>query len=153
MAKSISINLDHTFTSGRGEEETVRDALKWLEANMSTEDEDTGETLVPFTPADLVVYAVRRLRALHKDGKRYDAGKLATRYYAPRLDNLSDKVRPPRKLVGAVETIHEVANGDKPKATPKPAAPAKAAPKAAPAKAAPKAALAAKPPTVRKAAK
>lgn len=104
-SKNISISLDHTFESGRGETETVREALTWIAEHMSDE-----EGNVPFTPADLIVYGVRRLRALHKDGKRYGSGKLAARLYSPRLDNLSDKVRPPKKLAAAVETIHEVAS-------------------------------------------
>lgn len=109
MAKTLSIDLNHTFTSGRGESETVKDALHWINANMSTENEETGEETIPFTPADLIVYAVRRLRALHKDGKRYSAGKLATRYYAPRLDNVKDGAKVARKLVQGVTLVHEAA--------------------------------------------
>jgi hypothetical protein len=132
MAKSISISVEHEFVSGRGESETVREALAWLNSHMASEDEETGETTVPFTPGDLIVYAVRRLRALHKDGKRYASGKIASRLYATRLDNVSDKVKVSKKLAGAVETIHEVAaaNGKPaPKKETKKAPAAKPAPK------------------------
>jgi hypothetical protein len=109
MAKTISIDLSHVFTSGRGEEESVKDALRWLADHMSETDEESGEETIPFTPADLIVYAVRRLRALHKDNKRYGSGKLANRYYAPRLDNVKDGTKVARKLAQGVTLVHEAA--------------------------------------------
>lgn len=124
MAKTISIDLSHEFVSGRGESETVKDALAWYASHMADEDGN-----VPMTAGDLLVYAVRRLRALHKDGNRHAAGKLASRFYAPRLDNLSTKVKVPKALAGAVETIHSVGE--------KTSAPVKPARKAAPSKSAP----------------
>lgn len=102
MAKSISISLDHTFTS-KGRATTVAEALAWVEKNTGDTDEETGEETGPaYDPGDLIVYAVNRMRALHKDGKRYRAGKLASRLYAPRLDHVE---RAPRPLVQAVEAI------------------------------------------------
>lgn len=103
MAKHISINLDHAFTS-RGESETVKEALAWVEKHVTSEDEE-GESIPAFTPGDLLVYAVRRLRALHKDAKRYDAGRLASRLYAPRLDNVEHA---PKALTVAVASIDAV---------------------------------------------
>lgn len=106
MAKSISISLAHVYTS-RGEQESVEDALRWLDKNMSSTDEETGEETIAYTPADLIVYAVRRLRALHKDGKRHGAGKLASRFYGPRVDKL-EKV--PAVLARAVEAVDEASD-------------------------------------------
>jgi hypothetical protein len=156
MAKSITIQSSHTFTTGRGETETVEQALAWVEKHMGGEDEDGESTGPSYTPADLIVYAVRRLRALHKDGKRFASGKLAARLYAPRL---AEGMTVPKKLVEAVGSIDEVQEkldeATKPapkKETKKPAA--KPAPKketkpaAKPAKTVPTA----RPPTVRKAA-
>jgi hypothetical protein len=51
-------------------------------------------------------YAVRRKVALHKDAKRHAAGKLASRLYAPRLDNIA---KAPGKLATLVSNVHEVA--------------------------------------------
>ena len=104
MAKSISISTAHGYIS-KGETETVAKALAWVEKHMSDEDEETGETTGPaYTPGDLIVYAVRRLRALHKDGKRHAAGKLARRLYAPRLDNVE---KAPKALAALVTSVHE----------------------------------------------
>jgi hypothetical protein len=120
MAKTITINVEHAFQS-RGDKETVREALAWLEKNMSGEDEETGEEAGPaYEPGDLIVYAVRRLRALHRDGRRHKAGKLAAHLYAPRLDNVQ---RAPKKLAALVETVHEVGEKLAPK---RPAAKGKA---------------------------
>lgn len=94
--KPLTIPLDHTFTSGRGETETVAAALAWLVANMPESD---------YTPGDLIVYAVRRLRALHSDGKRHASGALAERLYKPRLDNVE---KAPRGVVEAVKALGEV---------------------------------------------
>ncbi len=104
MAQKITIDMNHTFVSGRGEEESVKDALAWYRDNF--EDDDGN---VPYEPADLLVYAVRRLRALSKDNARHDAGKLARRFYSPRLDNVKDKARVPRKLAQGATLIHEAA--------------------------------------------
>jgi hypothetical protein len=87
MAKNLSIPTSHTFTTGRGETETVEHALAWLASK--------GYEL---TPGDLLVYAVRRLRALSKDNARIGKGVLASRLYSPRL--VGEKV--PKALVAAV---------------------------------------------------
>jgi hypothetical protein len=154
MPKNIEINPSHKFTSGRGETETVAEALAWVEKHMSGED---GESDGPaYTPGDLIVYAVRRLRALHKDGKRHASGKLATRLYAPRIDALKEGTKVPKLLVEAVANLDTVqaalhpepkapSKGPaKPKPTPKAAKPVKADGKAsarpvAPSKPAPRA--------------
>lgn len=128
MAKTISINTEHVYTS-RGESETVAEALEWVNKHM-TEETEVGER-PSYTPADLIVYAVRRLRALHKDGKRVASGKLASRLYAPRLDLVNtEKVKIPAALKAAVESIDaaEAKLNPEPKPAPKPAK--KAAPKA-----------------------
>jgi outer membrane biosynthesis protein TonB len=95
---------------------TVREALKWIEGH-STEGED-GEVEVPSVEY-LLIYAVRRMVALHKDQKRHDSGKLADRRYAPRVDQLERK---PPKLAALVEGVHSTQE-KKPeaKAAPKPA--------------------------------
>jgi Na+-transporting methylmalonyl-CoA/oxaloacetate decarboxylase gamma subunit len=94
MAK-LSIDTSHVFTSGRGEKETVAQALAWASKHAPE-----------LEPADLIVYAVRRLRALHKDVARVEKGVLASRLYSPRIDML-DKA--PKGLVAAVESIGAVA--------------------------------------------
>jgi hypothetical protein len=102
MAKSITINLDHTYTS-KGRTLSVAEALAWVEKVTSEVDEETGEETGPaYDAGDLIVYAVNRMRALHKDGKRYRSGKLAARLYAPRLDHVEHA---PKPLVQAVEAI------------------------------------------------
>lgn len=151
MSKTITIQTAHQFKSGRGETETVAEALEWIEKHMSTTDEETGEESISYTPADLIVYAVRRLRALHKDNKRHDAGKLATRLYAPRLDMIDpEKASVPKALREAVESIDAVQEKLHP--TPKAEPKAKKEPKAKAAKIA-KAPAKAKAPKVKKAAK
>ena len=146
MAKTISIDPSHVYTS-RGDSMTVREALAWVADNMTDE-----EGAATYSPADLIVYGVRRLMALHKDGKRYGAGKLASRFYAPRLDNLSDKVRAPKPLVTAVAVIHEVAeraHAAAPASKPAPVKTARKAPASKPAPA-PAAPVKTAPPVVRK---
>lgn len=128
MAKTISINTEHVYTS-RGETETVAEALAWVNKYMTEETEDGEGERPSYTPADLIVYAVRRLRALHKDGKRAASGKLASRLYAPRLDLVNtEKVKIPAALKAAVESIDAAEAKLNPEPTPKPAK--KAAPKA-----------------------
>jgi hypothetical protein len=109
MAK-LSIDTSHVFTSGRGETETVAAALAWASKHAPE-----------LEPADLIVYAVRRLRALSKDNARVDSGKLASRLYSPRLDNVT---KVPRALVAAVESIGALAERLHPEPAPvaKPAA-------------------------------
>lgn len=101
MAKSITINTGHEYKG-----ETVAEALAWVEKNTGGEDEEGNDTGPAYSPADLIIYGVRRLRALHKDGKRHASGKLASTLYAPRLDALTKDA--PRKLATLVETIHQV---------------------------------------------
>jgi hypothetical protein len=102
MPKTITISLDHTYTS-KGRTMTVAEALAWVEKTTSEVDEETGEETGPaYEPGDLICYAVNRMRALHKDGKRYRSGKLATHLYAPRLENVE---KAPKPLVQAVEVI------------------------------------------------
>lgn len=61
------------------------------------------------TPATVLAaldYAARRKMALAKDRTRYEKGKLATRLYRPRVENV-EKV--PKPLAQAVETIERAA--------------------------------------------
>jgi hypothetical protein len=102
MPKSISISLDHAYTS-QGRTMTVGEALVWVIKNTNESDEEAGEEGgSAYDPGDLIVYAVNRMRALHKDGKRFRSGKLASRLYAPRLSKVEHA---PRPLVQAVEAI------------------------------------------------
>ncbi len=112
--KTIIIDPKHIFTSGRGESESVADALKWYEENMASEE---GGAL--YSPADLIVYAVRRLRALHKDQARCARGKLASRLYSPRLDPVKDE-NIPKALTAAVDSIEAVKVALAPKVEEKP---------------------------------
>jgi hypothetical protein len=130
MAK-FTIDTTHKFTTGRGETETVAEALAWAMKHLNGEDEETGEETVAYTPADLIVYAVRRLRALNKDGKRHASGKLASRLYAPRLDNVEKAPRGVVEAVATLDAIQEKLNGESKPATK--AAPTKA-PKGSPAR-------------------
>lgn len=132
MAKSITINTSHEFTTGRGETETVADALAWVEKYMSGEDEDGESTGPAYTPADLIVYAVRRLRALHKDNKRHEKGVLASRLYAPRIDMVEKAPRGVVEAVATLDAIQDKLNGGKPE--PKKAPAKKPAPKGSPAR-------------------
>lgn len=91
---------------------SVRAALKWVEDHAGEDEE--GNVEVPDVEW-VIIYAVRRMVALHKDEKRYDSGKLAERRYAPRIDNVE---KAPRKLHIAVEEVHSTQE-KKPEAKPK----------------------------------
>lgn len=132
MSKTITIRTDHEYES-KGRKTTVQEALDWIEKHTSDVDEETGEDSGPaYTPGDLICYAVNRMKALHKDGKRYKKGILAERRYAPRVDQVENK---PRKLAALVEEVHATAPA-KPKPEKRPAKPRKPkkakAPKVAP---------------------
>lgn len=106
MSKTVTIRTDHEYES-KGKKITVGEALEWVEKHMVDESEDgEGEGTPKYSPGDLICYAVNRMKALHKDQRRYDKGVLAERRYAPRIDNVENK---PRKLAGLVEEVHATA--------------------------------------------
>jgi hypothetical protein len=83
MAAKLSIDTAETYESRAGTV-SVAQALAWVESHAS-EDEDTGETNA-LSPGQLICYAVRRMQALAKDGRRFNAGKAPSRIYTPRVD-------------------------------------------------------------------
>jgi hypothetical protein len=165
-AKSVTIPLDHVYTSRAGEI-TVAQALAWVEKHATSEDEDGNVST--YTPGDLICYAVRRMMALASDNRRVARKVAPARIYTPRTEvdgaaKNADAVKAAAREMFA-KALHISAAAPAPKARKIAKAPKAAKP--APAKVADKvkanearmaeieAALAAKAkaPTVRKAAK
>lgn len=116
MAKSLTVNTSHTFMS-KGTEHTLSDLLQWADEHLC--DEETEEP--KYSPADLMCIGVLRLKALHKDAKRHEAGKLPQRFYVPRIDNLEKVPAPLKALVDEGERVEEKYAPEKPAPKAKPA--------------------------------
>lgn len=118
--KTMTLDLNYSYTNKKGLTITVAKALEWLNAP----DED-GESR-DLSPAEIVCRYYFRERALADDQARKAAGKLANRLYSPDISEVEEKV--PAKLEQAIDLIVAVdaSRGHETKAAPKAAPKAKA---------------------------
>ncbi len=136
----LSIDLSFVVPGTRGlKDVSVARALEYMARNGhgGTADPEEGDEVSQAERAALaIVYAARRMMALNKDADRVEHGKLATRFYAPRVEQTKNA---PKRLLALVTSVHGLSpSAVKPAKVAKPVKAPTAKPvKVAPAKVAP----------------